>query len=48
MARIYIAPTFNMLIVKLSTWHAFPDYDFKVDTQLAIYAIAAELGKDVD
>tara|TARA_B100001094_G_C17469716_1_gene456733 strand:+ start:253 stop:399 length:147 start_codon:yes stop_codon:yes gene_type:complete len=48
MAVIYIAPTFNMVIVKLSTWHAFADYDFKVDTQLAIYLIAAELGKDVD
>jgi hypothetical protein len=48
MAVIYIAPTLNIVIIKLSTWHAFPDCDLKFNTQLSIYAIAAELGKDVD
>jgi hypothetical protein len=48
MAVIYIAPTLNIVIIKLSTWHAFPDCDFKFNTQLSIYAIAVELGKDVD
>ena len=45
---IYIAPAYNMVVVKLSTWPDFLDDDFKVDTQLAIHAIAAELGKHVD
>ena len=45
---IYIAPAYNMVVVKLSTWPDFLNDDFKVDTQLAIHAIAAELGKHVD
>ena len=48
MAVIYSAPTLNIVIIKLSNRHAFPDCDFKFNTQLSIYAIAAELGKDVD
>tara|TARA_B100001093_G_scaffold282166_1_gene269564 strand:- start:184 stop:330 length:147 start_codon:yes stop_codon:yes gene_type:complete len=48
MAVIYSAPTLNIVIIKLSTWHAFLDCDFKFNTQLSIYAIAVELGKDVD
>ena len=45
---IYIAPAYNMVVVKLSTWPDFLDDDLKVDTQLAIHAIAAELGKNID
>ena len=45
---IYIAPAYNMVVVKLSTWPDFLDDDLKVDTQLAIHAIAAELGKILD
>ena len=45
---IYIAPAYNMVVVKLSTWPDFLDDDLKVDTQLAIHAIAAELGKHID
>jgi len=45
---IYIAPAYNMVVVKLSTSPDFLNDDFKVDTQLAIHAIAAELGKHVD
>ena len=45
---IYIAPAYNMVVVKLSTWPDFLDDDLKVDTQLAIHAIAAELGKNMD
>ena len=44
---IYIAPTYNMVVVKLSTWPNFLDDNFKLDTQLAIHAIAAESGKHV-
>lgn len=42
---IYIAPAYNMVVVKLSTWPDFLDDTFKMDTQLAIHAIAAALGK---
>ena len=42
------APIYNMVVVKLSTWPDFLDDDLKVDTQLAIHAIAAELGKHID
>jgi len=42
---IYIAPAYNMVVVKLSTWPDFLDDIFKVDTQLAIHAIAGALGK---
>jgi CubicO group peptidase (beta-lactamase class C family) len=42
---IYIAPAYNMVVVKLSTWPDFLDDNFKTDTQLAIHAIAAALGK---
>jgi len=45
---IYIAPAYNMVVVKLSTWPDFLNDDLKVDTKLAIHAIAAELGKHVD
>jgi hypothetical protein len=34
-----------MVVVKLSTWPDFLDDNFKTDTQLAIHAIAAALGK---
>jgi hypothetical protein len=36
------------VVVKLSTWPDFLNDDFKIDTQLAIHAIAGELGKHVD
>ena len=42
---IYIAPAYNMVVVKLSTWPDFLDDTFKVDTQLAIHSIAEALGK---
>jgi len=42
---IYIAPAYNMVVVKFSTWPDFLDDVFKVDTQLAIHAIARALGK---
>jgi len=42
---IYISPAYNMVVVKLSTWPDFLDDTFKIDTQLAIHAIAAALGK---
>ena len=42
---IYISPAYNMVVVKLSTWPDFLDDTFKTDTQLAIHAIAAALGK---
>jgi len=42
---IYIAPAYNMVVVKLSTWPDFLDDKFKLDTQLAIHAIAHALGK---
>ncbi|MGB2303460.1 MAG: hypothetical protein ACPH6D_02630, partial [Candidatus Puniceispirillales bacterium] len=45
---IYIAPAYNMVVVKLSTWPDFLNDEFKADTQLAIHAIAAALGKPVD
>lgn len=45
---IYIAPAYNMVVVKLSTWSDFLNDEFKADTQLAIHAIAAALGKPVD
>ena len=45
---IYIAPIYNMVVVKLSTWPDFLIDDLKVDTQLAIHAIAAELGQNID
>ena len=37
---IYISPAYNMVVVKFSTWPNFLDDKFKVDTQLAIHAIA--------
>lgn len=43
---IYISPAYNMVVVKLSTWPDFLDDTFKVDTQLAIHAVAAALGKN--
>ena len=42
---IYIAPAYNMVVVKLSTWPDFLDDMFKVNTQLAIHSIAKALGK---
>lgn len=42
---IYIAPAYDMVVVKLSTWPDFLDDTFKVDTQLAIHAIASALGR---
>jgi len=42
---IYIAPAYNMVVVKLSTWPDFLDDTFKVNTQLAIHSIAQSLGK---
>ncbi|MFK7752744.1 MAG: serine hydrolase domain-containing protein [Sedimentitalea sp.] len=42
---IYVAPEYDMVAVKLSTWPDFVDADFKIDTLRGLHAIATALGK---
>jgi len=42
---IYIAPEYNMVAVKLSTWPDFLNNEFKFNTLGALHAIGAVLGK---
>ena len=42
---IYIAPEYNMVVVKMSTWPDFLDNTHKTNTLRAIHAVARALGK---
>jgi len=41
---VYIAPAYEMVVVKLSSWPDFLNDAFKADTHLALHAIARALG----